>query len=61
MTGPYDSVIGMRTENVLEKFVTKRPKSFEVASNNVWLSAICITIDTRTGQAKEIFPVRRKL
>lgn len=61
MTGPYDSIIGMEASIVIEKFLTKRPKKFEVAKENAWLSSICVSIDTVTGMATEIVPVRRSI
>ena len=30
MTGPYDGILGMRREPVIEKFLTALPKRFEV-------------------------------
>lgn len=61
MTGPYDSIIGMEVDAIVEKFLSKRPKRFEVASGNIWLSSVLVTVDTQTGHAKEIIPVRRQL
>ena len=33
MTGPYDGILGMRREPVIEKFLTALPKRFEVVEN----------------------------
>ena len=38
MTGPYESVIGMRHDKVLKKILTQRPSAFEVAKRDVRLA-----------------------
>jgi metallophosphoesterase (TIGR00282 family) len=54
MTGPYDSVIGMRKEKVLKRFLTHLPHSFEVAKRDVRLAGALIDIDESTGRARTI-------
>ncbi|AEG60203.1 TIGR00282 family metallophosphoesterase [Desulforamulus ruminis] len=54
MTGPRDSVIGVETEIVLEKFVTQLPRRFEVADTNYQLNAVMVEVDESTGRALEI-------
>ena len=61
MTGPYDSVIGRRKENVLERFLTSIPVRFEVASDNVQLHGVVLDIDEETGRAKSIVRIQRKI
>jgi len=61
MTGPYDSVIGRKTENVLERFLTHVPVRFEVAENNIQLCGAVVEIDERTGKAQKITRVQKKL
>ena len=61
MTGPYDSVIGRKIEDVLERFVTSIPTRFEVASDNVMLCGAVIDIDERTGKANSIARIQKKL
>ena len=39
MTGPYESVIGMRADKVLKRFLLQTPSSFEVAKRDVRLAA----------------------
>ena len=51
MAGARNSVIGMRREQALEKFLTGRPVRFEPASGGVFLSAVYIEIDSVTGRA----------
>lgn len=55
MTGPYDGILGMKREAIIEKFLTALPKRFEVVEEGrSILSACIIDIDDQTGQAKRI-------
>ena len=54
MTGPYESIIGMRTDKVLKRFLLQTPASFEVAKRDVRLAAVVIDIDEETGKARGI-------
>jgi len=51
MTGPFDSIIGMKKENALRKFVTMLPTKFSVAENDIRINGVVITIDKETGRA----------
>ena len=61
MTGPLDSVIGRRIEDVLERFVTAVPIRFEVAKENIQLQGAVLEIDDSTGKAESIVRIQRKL
>lgn len=61
MTGPCDSVIGRRVEDVLERFLTLVPTRFEVAKENVQLQGAVIDIDEKTGKANSIVRIQKKL
>jgi metallophosphoesterase (TIGR00282 family) len=61
MTGPLDSVIGRRVEDVLQRFITAIPVKFEVASGNIQLQGVVIDIDESTGKAKSILRIQKKL
>jgi hypothetical protein len=54
MTGPYESVIGVRHDKVLKRFLTQVPHPFEVAKNDVRLAAVVIDVDESTGRARGI-------
>jgi metallophosphoesterase (TIGR00282 family) len=54
MTGPHDSVIGVRKEQVLERFLSQRPLPYETAENDVRLSGVLIDADENTGRATAI-------
>jgi hypothetical protein len=43
MTGPRDSVIGVRTDIILKRFLTELPQQFEVAEGPVRLDAALIS------------------
>jgi len=61
MTGPYDSVIGRRIEDVLKRFLTAVPTRFEVATDDVQLHGVVLDIDDKTGKAKSIVRLQKKL
>ena len=54
MTGPYESIIGMRADKVLKRFYLQTPSSFEVAKRDVRLAASLLDIDEETGKARSI-------
>lgn len=54
MTGPYDSIIGMNSEKVLQRFLLQSRAVFEVAKRDVALAAVLIDIDEVTGRARSI-------
>ncbi|QOY89553.1 TIGR00282 family metallophosphoesterase [Paludibaculum fermentans] len=56
MTGPYDSVIGVEKDTVIQRFLTQLPMRFEAAKNMVELHAVIITLDETTGRATAIQP-----
>jgi len=54
MTGPYDSVIGVETSVIVQRFLTQMPARFEPAQGNVRLCATLIECDPQTGRAQKI-------
>jgi metallophosphoesterase (TIGR00282 family) len=52
MTGPYDSVIGVVKENIIERFRAQRPVAFEVAEGDVRLQAFVVDVDNSSGRAR---------
>ena len=54
MSGPYDSVIGVETELVLNRFLTGMPGKFEAAKGNPKMCAVLISCDGATGRAHSI-------
>lgn len=59
MTGPYDSVIGMKKEKSIQRFLSKVPVRYEPADGQVGLHGVIIDIDDRTGGATAIRRVAR--
>ncbi|MBI4401976.1 MAG: TIGR00282 family metallophosphoesterase [Nitrospirae bacterium] len=54
MTGPVDSVIGIKKELAIEKFLTQMPRRFEVASGPAVFCAVLIELDGQVGKAIRI-------
>lgn len=54
MSGPYDSVIGMKKEVAIRRFLTQTPHKFEMASDDVRLCAVYVQVDRDTGKATKI-------
>jgi len=54
MTGPYDSVIGVKKELVIDRFLTGMPARFEAATGDVRLCAVVVECDDQTGRARRI-------
>jgi 2',3'-cyclic-nucleotide 2'-phosphodiesterase len=54
MTGPYDSVIGIEKQMVIEKFLNQLPARFEVARDDVRLCGVLIEADPDSGRALSI-------
>jgi hypothetical protein len=54
MTGPLDSVIGIRKEIALERLLTQIPWKFDVATEKIELQGVVIEIDSKTGKSQNI-------
>jgi metallophosphoesterase (TIGR00282 family) len=54
MTGPVNSVLGRAIDNVVKSFRTQMPVPFEVASGEVKMDAIIVTMDSSTKTAEKI-------
>lgn len=54
MTGPYDSVIGVQKELIINRFLTNLPVRFEAATGDVKLCAVVVDCDEKTGRARSI-------
>jgi len=58
MCGPFDSVIGMEKEVVINGFISQLPRKFEVAQENAVLQGVIVDVDSQTGRAREIRRLR---
>ena len=54
MTGSVDSVLGIRKEVALERFLTLLPNRFDVAKGDIGLHGVLIDIDNETGKGLSI-------
>ncbi|MFQ5454724.1 MAG: TIGR00282 family metallophosphoesterase [Nitrospirota bacterium] len=60
MTGPFHSVIGIKKEQAIKKFLTHTPKRFEMAKGVGILSGILIEIDPVRGHTTGIERIQIK-
>src|ERR1044071_3328860 len=51
MCGPIDSILGVRSDQVLRRFLTQMPVRFEVAAGPVVVHGALIDVEERTGRA----------
>lgn len=51
MSGAFDSVIGIRKEEAVTKFLTQMPVKFEVAKGNIRLNGVVVEVDEVSGRA----------
>jgi metallophosphoesterase (TIGR00282 family) len=58
MTGPHDSVIGVKSELAIRRMRTGLPVRFETADGGVRLEAALVTSDPETGRASAIETLR---
>jgi metallophosphoesterase (TIGR00282 family) len=54
MTGPFDSVIGIKKDEILTRFLTQIPNKFDVAKGDVRLQGVVLDIDELTGRSRAI-------
>jgi len=54
MTGPFDSVIGMKKEIILKRFVSLMPERFEPATGDIHLNAVIFSVDEASGKTLKI-------
>ncbi len=60
MTGPTDSVIGVRREQAIARFLYQTPHRFEIPKGPVHLDAAVIDIDEKTGKSRSIERIKMK-
>ena len=54
MTGPFDSVIGVKKEAIIERFLNQVPNKFDVAKGDIRLQGVVLDIDEQSGKANSI-------
>jgi hypothetical protein len=61
MTGPFDSVIGINKETIIERFLTQMPNKFDLAKDDIRMQGVIMNIDPVNGKANSIERVSIKL
>ena len=61
MTGPHHSIIGVKIEQSLGRFLNARPARFEAAKSDVRLHGVVIDVDEATGSARGIRRIQARL
>jgi hypothetical protein len=51
MTGPYDSVIGLKKDIAIRRFIHQTPYKYEIASYDVRMCGVFLQVDVETGKA----------
>lgn len=61
MTGPKDSVLGREVAPIIKKFLTGMPHKMDVATADICLEGVIITLDPATGRATKIKRIREAI
>lgn len=61
MTGPGHSILGVKTKQVIERFLTQRPGPFEIAGGPIQLDAVVLDIDDSTMRPISINRVKHRV
>jgi len=54
MVGAFNSVIGIRKDRALDRFLTARPQRFEPAKDGILCSVAVVEVDTESGKALSV-------
>ncbi|MBN2120212.1 MAG: TIGR00282 family metallophosphoesterase [Candidatus Omnitrophica bacterium] len=60
MTGSFDSILGRRKEDIIERFLTNIPSRFNLAEADVRIQGVFLEIDESTGRSLNIQRVEYK-
>lgn len=61
MTGPFDSVIGMEKQVAIQRFLTQMPVQYKMATEDVRLNGVVVSLDAATGRALHISRIEKKM
>jgi len=61
MCGPLDSVLGVRTDRVIARFLSQMPTRFDVADGPAVVQGAVIEVDESTGRARGVRRVQERL
>ena len=59
MTGPHDSIIGMRRDSVMSRFVSGLPEAFKPSRSGPRFNGVLVEVDPLTGKALHIERINR--
>ena len=54
MTGPHDSILGVKSECIIHKLTTKLPTKFEIAENDLRVNGAMFELDPSTGRVSKV-------
>jgi hypothetical protein len=54
MTGPTDSIIGIKKEEAIAQLITQTPKKFAAAKGDRQLQAVLLDVSPETGRVEAI-------
>lgn len=54
MTGPINSVIGVKSDIIITKFLTQMPGKHEIAEGDTLFCGVVINVDSTSGKAEDI-------
>ncbi len=58
MTGPHDSIVGVKSDIILHNFLTGMPVRHEAATGDARIEGVAIEADSQTGKALKIARLR---
>jgi metallophosphoesterase (TIGR00282 family) len=56
MSGPYESVIGMKIDIAIKRFTHQTPFKYETAQDGIRICGVSVAVDVETGAATSIEP-----
>jgi len=54
MSGPYESVVGMKVQAAVNRFLYQTPQKYEAATNDVHLCGVFLKVDSASGKTIHI-------
>ena len=61
MCGPRNSVIGVKKEIIVDRFINMLPHRFDVANSDNWINGVVIEINESNGKALSIKRISKKI
>lgn len=61
MSGAYDSIIGFRPDEIIERFRMNTPRKFEVAKRDIRLTGTMVEVNETTGKAERIARIQERV